>query len=189
MGCQGSLIMTFLSEPIYISTFVTPSFGSCIASLKRALIDRIPREKINMSGTVYRINEPVVAGTQLQFKSSKSSVQNGVPCGSSISWCDISEDGYDVIAKNGLRLGVIKKHRSVSKAESVVCRLQLFKLFKSVFAKWINLSAVTCSDTYQSCKTYRDFKKSLSYYKVWKNLRSSWFSHWVVHNEELDNFV
>ena len=189
MGCQGALMMSFLDQPIYVSSFVTIDHGTSISSMKRALVERVPSEEIYslLRNTPYRFNQPQIIGTNLWFKYSKSGVLNSSPCGSAISWCDVSNNNYDVISKNGLRLGVIKKHRSSPKAVSSVSRLELFKLFKLACQK---LESKNCSinKKFLKCETYDDFKCLIQYSDVWRRVRNKVFPNWVVHDKSLDQF-
>jgi len=189
MGCQGALMMSFLSQPIYISSFVTVEHGESVSSLKRALIERVPRKEISslLSETPYRFNQPNIVGTRLWFSYSKTSVQNSTPCGSSISWCAVSENNYDVIAKNGLRLGVTKKHRSSPRAVSCVSRLELFKLFLQ-FCEKLKIKNIHVHDKFSKFKTYNEFKRSMQYTDVWSEIRNILFPHWIVHDKSLDSF-
>lgn len=188
MGCQGGLTSLFLDHPIYISTFIIPEQGRSLSAFQRALFERVPAAAANslLKTTKFTLNQPQVVGNNVSFSFSNSRVKNFVPCGSSISWCDIDLNNYDVVAKNGLRLGVVKKHRESSKAVSSISRLELFRTFKELFNKLSN--QIDLQEKFSSCVTYSDYKNCLEYTRVWKTVRNQLFPHWLRHDEELDGF-
>ena len=191
MGCQGALMTLFLSQPIYISSYVTVQCGTSVRSLKRALIERVPSKELFelLSGTSYCFYQPDIIGTNVRFECAKSNISNCIPSASSISWSDVSENCYDIIAKNGLRLGITKKHQCSVKAVSIVSRLELFKLFKQFYETLKSKNLALHNQNFSDCVTYGDFKKALPYSKVWNIIRNALFSHWVVHDESLDKFI
>ena len=181
--------MIFLEEPIYISTFIVKEDGLSVASLKRSLIDRTPCEQINLllTDSVFKLNQPDIAGTSLCFQYAKSHFKNGIPCGSSIAWSDIGSDNYEALAKNGLRLGITKKNKASPKAVSNVSRLRLFETFTDL------LKSSTCENiingkSLKHCVSYNDYKKSSPFYEIWNKIQSKFFPLWVKHDKSLDNF-
>ena len=190
MGCQGALVSWFLHKPIYLASFTTPRDGQSLYALERALFERVPIHALTslLEKTIYSFNQPQIFGTEMQFRFSNSQLDSLVPCGSSISWCDVSENSYDVIAKNGLRLGIIKKHQNLPKAVSSVSRLELFRTFKNLLKKF-SRDNILQVDLLVQCNKYEHFKNCIDYSKVWSNVHHKLFPHWSQHDRSLDSFT
>ncbi|XP_066098387.1 tRNA-specific adenosine deaminase 1 isoform X3 [Saccopteryx bilineata] len=148
LGCQGSLLMHFLEEPIYLSAVVIGKCPYSQEAMQRALIGRCQNVLALPKG--FAIQELKIQQSDLLFEQSRCAVQAKradspgrlVPCGAAISWCAVPEQPLDVTA-NGFPQGTTKKGLGSLQARSRISKVELFRSFQKLLSsisedKWPN---------------------------------------------------
>ncbi|KAM7414069.1 hypothetical protein PAMA_019065 [Pampus argenteus] len=190
LGFQGALLLHYLQKALYFSTVVV---GKCPYSqevMQRALVTRCSHVSDLPAG--FSVCPPVLLQSSLEFSFSQAQTelrhQAGQgrisPCGAAISWCNVTEQPLDVTA-NGYKHGVTKKALGTAKARSLLCKLELFRSFRSLVSA-TDPSALPETLRRTELQTYWDYKQaSQSYQQAWQHLRSQAFPRWPRSDRDL----
>ncbi|CAG9763123.1 unnamed protein product [Ceutorhynchus assimilis] len=169
LGIQGSLLMNFLDEPIYLASMILLKNNNCNFSLERALYKRF--SNVDLIGP-YKKNVLIIYEVEEgEFKFAKA--DNKVACASSIAWC---KNEPCEAAINGKRQGVTKKHLTSAKGRLTICKLELFKVF---------LSKLEGGDANMSYIEAKNLNKT--YQDNWQRLKAK-FGAWTVKDLKLLEF-
>ncbi|KAF6078457.1 hypothetical protein HJG60_009263 [Phyllostomus discolor] len=139
LGCQGSLLMHFLEEPIYLSAVVIGKCPYSQEAMRRALIGRC--QNISALPKGFGVQEVKIQQSDLLFEQSRCAVQTKradrpgrlVPCGAAISWSAVPEQPLDVTA-NGFPQGTTKKRMGSLQARSRISKVELFRSFQKLLS-------------------------------------------------------
>nr|KAF6406025.1 adenosine deaminase tRNA specific 1 [Molossus molossus] len=135
LGCQGSLLMHFLEEPIYLSAVVIGKCPYSQEAMHRALIGRC--QNISALPRGFEVQEVKIQQSDLLFEQSRCAVQAKradspgqlVPCGAAISWSAVPEQPLDVTA-NGFPQGTTKKGiRSLQARYSILGQKEMVAVY------------------------------------------------------------
>ncbi|ERL91575.1 tRNA-specific adenosine deaminase 1 [Dendroctonus ponderosae] len=180
LGIQGALLMLFLAEPVYLSSFtILKESPFCQKSLERALFERVTPS----------LSLPYQKHKLEFYKADKSFVyrktENRLACSSSICWWYSQNEQQNFeVAVNGRKQGVTKKNYLTEKGRLGICKLELFKTFRD---KCLELKIDLDSDMENS--TYEQAKRlSKSYQNNWIILKEQ-FRTWTMKDPELLHFT
>ncbi|XP_021112351.1 tRNA-specific adenosine deaminase 1 isoform X2 [Heterocephalus glaber] len=193
LGCQGSLLMHFLEEPIYLSAVVIGKCPYSQEAMHRALIGRCQNVSALPKG--FGVQELKIQQSHLLFEKSRCAVQAKrpdslgrlVPCGAAISWSAVPEEPLDVTA-NGFPQGTTKKGIGNLQARSRISKVALFRSFQKLLSsiaedKWPYSLRV------QKLHTYLEYKKAAStYQEAWSTLRKQAFGSWIRNPPDYHQF-
>lgn len=190
VGLQGALISHFLTQPIFIDTFVI--CGDCDHdSAQRAIFGRIDHLKIRDLDSKFKLNRPKTVCIQKNLLNLYKN-NNFKPCCTAISWSKLNSSKnnfeFNAIAKGGKKLGSTKNTLQ-AKFMPNVCRYKLFELFVEVVSLLPN-THILCNKnvkklSYSTCKKFPSY---LGYIKTLEYLKSTIFINWTEHDRKLDNF-
>ncbi|EPQ05493.1 tRNA-specific adenosine deaminase 1 [Myotis brandtii] len=193
LGCQGSLLMHFIEEPVYLSAVVIGKCPYSQEAMQRALIRRC--QNVSSLPKGFGVQEVKIQQSDLLFEQSRCAVQAKradrpgrlVPCGAAISWSAVPEQPLDVTA-NGFPQGTTKKGIRSLQARSRISKVELFRSFQELLSsisedKWPDSLRV------QKLETYQEYKEAASaYQEAWSALRKQAFGSWIRNPPDYHQF-
>lgn len=195
LGLQGSLLMNFLSEPIYFSHLVIGKCSYSQSAIERALSDRFGNATNKLENNCFKHHKPQVSQSRHQFKHSKGSVNSdneAQPCPSSISWCACPVKPLEV-AVEGRKQGITKKDQNRPSCRLEICKKNLFQKFaflvKSIHIEKLPSDLIEKKDVLDSM-TYNAAKHlSTDYIEMWKQIRARILPTWTTKSPTLTEFT
>lgn len=193
LGCQGSLLMHFLEEPVYLSAVVIGKCPYSQEAMQRALIRRC--QNVSSLPKGFGVQEVKIQQSDLLFEQSRCAVQAKradcpgrlVPSGAAISWSAVPEQPLDVTA-NGFPQGTTKKGIRSLQARSRISKVELFRSFQELLSsisedKWPDSLRV------RKLETYQEYKEAASaYQEAWSALRKQAFGSWIRNPPDYHQF-
>ncbi|ELK36164.1 PREDICTED: tRNA-specific adenosine deaminase 1 [Myotis davidii] len=193
LGCQGSLLMHFLEEPVYLAAVVIGKCPYSQEAMQRALIRRC--QNVSSLPKGFGVQEVKIQQSDLLFEQSRCAVQAKradrpgrlVPCGAAISWSAVPEQPLDVTA-NGFPQGTTKKGIRSLQARSRISKVELFRSFQELLSsisedKWPDSLRV------RKLETYQEYKEAASaYQEAWSALRKQAFGSWIRNPPDYHQF-
>jgi len=196
LGIQGSLIMNFLENPIYISHIILGQSPFCQAAMKRAILDRFETSKIEQHP--FKQQQVTISQSRLEFQCCKLAVSrinntsDPQPCPSSIIWCSCPSKQLEV-AVEGKKQGATKKTQNKPSGRLEVCKKNLLQNFTTLLRKtpiedlpvhlreWVpKLDQLTYSEAKQL---------AVSYTEIWRRLRVEVMPTWTFKGLDLMQFT
>ncbi|KAF7273778.1 hypothetical protein GWI33_013533 [Rhynchophorus ferrugineus] len=181
MGIQGALLMTFIENPIYLSTFtIVQNTPFCKEALKRALYGRLVNLNLKLP---FGENCMCIKQVDVSFAYCKTNEKQ--PCPSSIYWFSNGKRSCLEVSVNGKKQGVTKKHLHTEKARVKICKLEFFNMF----VKKLDEYGIKLYENIENKElSYKTAKESCKDYKLnWDSLKQS-FGSWTLKNDLLLNF-
>lgn len=197
MGLQGSLLMNFLSKPIYLSHMIIGGCAFNQSAIERALFDRFQNHVQKLENPLFFQHKPQVCQSQLKFKYSKREALSTTedyqmqPCPSSICWCACPVKPLEV-AVEGRKQGVTKKNQNRSACRLEICKKNLFQKFAILVKSFepeklpLNLKEI-CANLDKM--TYNQAKRlATDYVEMWKQTRVQVLPTWTIKQSALTEF-
>ena len=197
LGIQGSLLMNFLSTPIYLSAVVIGKCPFNQIAMERALFQRFESASSFLpSNSVFQQHKPKILQSHIPFKFSKGSTNDAQmqqPCPSSIGWCACPTKQLEV-AVDGRKQGVTKKNQNKPGCRLEICRKSFFQKFTALVNDLFKTDKLTLHliDTQSQLEnlTYSQAKKLCAeYLQMWSHLRAQVVPAWTLKDESLSEFI
>lgn len=178
VGLQGSLVMNFLTQPIYFSHLI---IGKC--PYNQEVMERAVSTRFSVHGQGCFIQQrPKILCSNNIFQYSKANsteeASNDLkPCPSSVIWTYSSPDEVEV-AVDGRKQGVTKKNIGKPSSRLKICKKNLFQSFDSL------LRNIPDDRLPGHLRTVREEMKTTTYFKA-KRLASNYFTVWEMTKEKV----
>lgn len=197
MGVQGSLVMNFLTHPIYFSRIIIGKCPFSQEAMARALIERF--DTIGLTSPPFQQQrELTISQSQIEFQFAKpeSSSQDSSPlqpCPTSIIWSACPAKPLEV-AVEGRKQGVTKKTQGRPSSRLSVCKKNLFQAFSSLVKAIISADDNLPPHLVQYAPkldgmTYQEAKLLAHHYcKTWKEIKTKLMPDWTVKSNKLTEF-
>lgn len=190
LGIQGSLLMNFLTEPIYFSHLV---IGKCPFNqevMERAIYTRF--SPVPQEGRFSQQTPKILCAVQeFSFTKAGDCSQELKPCPSSIIWTSITPDEVEV-AVNGKKQGVTKTNLNRPSSRLRVCKKNLYQSFVALIEKIPDERLPERLRTLKedfSTMTYLKVKKlATNYCAMWEKVRKQIMPTWTQKDDILLNF-
>lgn len=195
LGIQGSLLMNFLSKPVYICHIIIGKCHFSQSAMERALIIRFENAANEMQNTIFRQYKPEISQSQIKFKFGKQVEDEDCqmqPCPSSIIWCACPSKQLEV-AVEGRKQGVTKKNLNQPSCRLEICKKSLFQKFVFLLSKFkIDDLPMHLKEGHTNIQTmtYNQVKRFCTeYVQMWEKARLNIVPTWTTKPTALTEFT
>ncbi|KAI9556358.1 hypothetical protein GHT06_018932 [Daphnia sinensis] len=195
LGIQGSLLMNFLSSPIYFSHIIIGKCHFSQSAMERALITRFESAINQIQNSKFRQHKPEISQSQLNFRFDRWVEDEDCqmqPCPSSIIWCACPVKQLEV-AVEGRKQGVTKKTQNQSSCHLEICKRNLFKTFLSLLRQFqVDNLPMHLKEQHTDIQsmTYNQVKRLCTdYVQMWEKVRMNVFPTWTAKPTALTEFI
>ena len=195
LGVQGSLLMNFLSKPIYVSHIIIGKCPYSQSAMERAIIIRLEHTANHLRNSVFMQHKPEISQSQLAFKFGKvDKIEDSQmhPCPSSISWCACPLKQLEV-AVEGRKQGITKKTQNQPSCRLEICKKKLFQKFVNVLNCFpTDNLPIHLKEQYSDIQsmTYNKAKRLCSdYFEMWEQTRAKILPTWTSKPTILTEFT